>query len=703
VILPPVDPNLEPHLSDKPPLRDDTNFAAGKIAAFQYTTVIIFLFLISGFWRLQVQNPQLYDEKALQNSIKSVPILAPRGRILDRDGRVIVDNHSSFSLWLARENLKEAHLQAIADGLDLDYNDLVARVQRFKSQPKYVPLKIKAELTPADLSFIDSHHDFFPEMEVIQRQSRLYPQNGMLAHVIGYTGEISEAELDLPEFAKYNPGDVIGKFGIEREYNATLMGVDGQKQVVVDNRGQVRETLGEKKAVSGKDLQLTIDLDLQAVAELAMEGKNGAVVALDPRTGEVLAMVSRPAFDPNKFAERVKAKDWKELLDNPDHPLMNKAIQAQQAPGSTFKPFVALAGLESGSIDDTYSVHCSGGVSLYGHYYHCWFKGGHGNVSLHKGIVHSCDSYFYTIGNKMGIDNIAYYADLAGFGHASGIDLPQEKNGIVPSPQWKLRNYREKWFAGETPSVAIGQGALTVTPLQLARAIGGLAIGGVWHHPHLLKALDQTDKPTEWSLNPTNVREIIDGMYGVVNEGGTGVRAQLPNIEVCGKTGSAQLASNEYVKGAGAGHAKDLKDNAWFEGFAPRANPEIVVVALFEHGEHGQFAAPIVRDVIKAYFDKKNRLQALGREQQSISAKVTSLGNSLLPSAPAEPAPAVSDDELIVKSKISSEVPEGLPPVQKPPADTPTVPASAIPTGAAPVTTPVPGPRSQVPGKVPKN
>lgn len=668
MILPPVDPNLEQRISGQPPLRDDTNFAAGKIAAFQYTTVAIFLFLISGFWRLQVLNPQIYDERAMQNSIKSVPILAPRGRIRDRDGRIIVDNHSSFTLWLARENLKESHLKPIADGLDLDYTDLAARVQKFRSQPKYIPLRIKADLSPADLSFIDSHRDFFPEMEVIQRQSRLYPQNGMLAHVIGYTGEISEAELDLPEFARYKSGDVIGKSGIERQYNTTLMGVDGQRQVIVDNRGQVREELGKKEAIAGKDLQLTIDLDLQAVAELAMEGKNGAVVALDPNTGEVLAMVSRPAFDPNKFAERVKPKDWKELLDNPDHPLMNKAIQAQQAPGSTFKPFVALAGLESGSIDDQYSVHCAGGVTLYGHYYHCWLKGGHGNLSLHAGIVHSCDSYFYTIGNKMGIDNIAYYADLVGFGHASGIDLPQEKEGIVPSPQWKLRNYREKWWAGETPSVAIGQGALIVTPLQLARAVGGLAIGGVWHHPHLLKALDQTDKPDQWNLDPANVKDVVDGMYGVVNEWGTGVAAQLPGIEVCGKTGSAQLASNDYVKGAGAGHAKDLRDNAWFEGFAPRNHPEIAVVALFEHGVHGQYAAPIVRDVIKAYFDKKARQLMLDRQQASLSAKLPSLANSLTPSAPSAPvpAPAVSDYDLVEKSKISSDVPEGLPPLPKP-------------------------------------
>ncbi|MBV8906993.1 MAG: penicillin-binding protein 2, partial [Acidobacteriia bacterium] len=272
MILPPVDPHLEADIADKPPIRDDTRFAAGKIAIFQYAAVAIFLFLISGFWKLQVQNPEFYDERAQQNSIKSVPILAPRGRILDRDGRVIVDNHASFSLILARESLKEPHLQPIAQGLDLDYADLVERVRRFKAQPKYVPIVVKEELTPADLAFVDSHHDFFPEMVLIQAQRRLYPQNGMLAHVIGYTGEISEEELDAAEFAKYNPGDVIGKFGIEREYNDRLMGVDGQRQVIVDNRGQVRTPIGIKAAIPGKDIQLTIDLDLQAVAELAMDG-----------------------------------------------------------------------------------------------------------------------------------------------------------------------------------------------------------------------------------------------------------------------------------------------------------------------------------------------------------------------------------------------------------------------------------------------
>ena len=640
MILPPVDPSTEVKVSEQPRLHDDTRFAGAKIAVFQYAAVAIFLFLISGFWKLQIQNPQFYDERAQQNSIKSVPILAPRGRILDRDGRVIVDNHSSFSLILARESLKEDHLRAIAQGLDLDYKDLQTRVRRFKSQPKYVPIVIKEELTPADLAFVDSHHEFFPELVLIQAQRRLYPQNGMLAHVIGYTGEISEDELDSAEFAKYDPGDVIGKFGIEREYNDTLMGVDGQRQVVVDNRGQVRQVIGNKPAVPGKDLQLTIDLDLQAVAELAMDGRNGAVVALDPRTGEVLAMVSRPTFDANKFAVRIKAKDWREIADNPEHPMLNRAIQAQQAPGSTFKPFVALAGLETGTIDDQFSVHCTGGISLYGHYQRCWWKPGHGTISLHNGIVHSCDVYFYTVGAKLGIDNIAMYASLAGLGQSTGIDLPHEATGIVPSEKWKLRNYRQKWYAGETPSVAIGQGALTVTPLQLARGIGGLALSGVWHHPHLLKALDGKEKPDVWNLNPDNVSKVVEGMWGVVNEGGgTGGRARMPGIDVCGKTGSAQLASNDYVKGSGAG--RNLKDNAWFEGFAPCHAPEIVVVALFEHGEHGQFAASIVRDVMTAYFDKKARLSAAAQKSQPNIAAVANIALPLPAPSPvaAKPAP----------------------------------------------------------------
>ena len=593
--------------------RDDPKFASAKMAGFQYLAVAVFLFLVSGFWELQIRSPEIYNERAERNRIKALPIVAPRGRILDRDGRVIVDNHSSWKLLLSRENLKEEHLHEIAEGLNLDYDDLARKVARYRKRPKYEPIIIKESLTPADLAFIDSHRDpdTFPEMELIQSQSRMYPENGLLAHMIGYTGEISESELDNPDYAKYNQGQIIGKTGIEKEYNDTLMGVDGERQSIVDYLGREREMLGIKEAKPGRNLQLTIDLDLQVVAELALGDKRGAVVAFDPNTGEVLAMASRPSFDPNKFAVRIKSADWKELTSDPGNPLLNRPIQAQFAPGSTFKPLVAMAGLETSSVDENTTFHCGGGAEFYGHYHGCW--GTHGAVALHRGLAQSCDVYFYNVGNKTGIDQIAFYAHQAGLGEKTGIDLPNEASGTVPSPEWKLRTQRQKWYAGETISVSIGQGALTVTPLQLARAIGGLALGGVWHKPHILLTDTGKAKPKEWSLNPDNVKKVVYGMYGVVNEGGTGGRARLQNIDVCGKTGSAQIASEAYEK-----LHKEVKDNAWFVAFAPCYKPEIVISVLWENsGLHGQFAAPIARDVMKSYFDKKIRLQEAEKLRQS--------------------------------------------------------------------------------------
>jgi penicillin-binding protein 2 len=519
-----VEKNPELTQPQKIQLRDDASFASNKIAAFQYTAVAIFLFLVTGFWELQIKSPEIYNERAERNAIKALPIVAPRGKILDRDGRVIVDNHSSWSLILSRENLHTEHLHEIADGLHLDYDDLMQKVARYRKRPKYEPIIIKEELTPADLAFVESHRDpeTFPEMETIVSQRRLYPQNGVLAHVIGYTGEISESELDLPEYAKYNQGQIIGKTGIEKEYNDILMGVDGERQSVVDNRGREREVLGIKDAKPGKNLQLSIDLDLQVVAELALQGHRGAVVALNPQNGEVLAMASQPTFDPNKFAVRIKGSDWKEITSDPGNPLLNRAIQAQWAPGSTFKPIVGLAGLESGSIDEDTVFHCAGGASFYGHFYKCLEV--HGAVTLHKGIVESCDAYFYGVGNKTGIDNIAFYAHQVGYGAKTGIDLPNEAAGVVPSPEWQMRNYRQKWYLGQTISVSIGQGATTVTPLQMARAIGGLAMGGVWQTPHLLLSATGKEKPHEWALNPDNVKRIVYGIMKVAPESERGFR-----------------------------------------------------------------------------------------------------------------------------------------------------------------------------------
>jgi penicillin-binding protein 2 len=586
-------------------LRDDVARVAGKVAFFQYITVGVFLFLISGFWRLQIESPEVYSEQAERNRIKSLPILAPRGKILDRDGRVIVDNHSSFSLILSRDSLKFENLQPIAEGLNLDYNDLLERVRRFRNRPTYEAIVIKEELTPGEIAFVESHRDrdTFPELELIHAQKRLYPRDELAAHVIGYVGEVSEAELNTAEFIDYEPGDVIGKQGLERQYNKTLMGIDGQRQVVVDKLGNQRQLWATKEANPGKNLQLTIDLDLQVVAELAMEGRRGSVVALDPRTGEVLAMVSRPAYDPNRFAGRIRLSDWREIMNNPEKPMINRAIQAQLAPGSTFKPIMALAGLEKGIITPDFRVHCAGGASYYGHPFKCHLRGGHGTVNLEKAIAQSCDVYFYAVGNRLGIDTIAEYAEMAGLGERTGIDLPHEAEGLVPSTRWKMRTFRQKWYAGETISVSIGQGALTVTPLQLARAIGGIATGGIWQKPHLVIDHADHDAALRGDFQIDNVLQVIGGMHAVVTNG-TGMRARLPNVEVCGKTGTSQLASNQLLQSAAGRH---IKDNAWFVGFAPQQSPEIVVVALFEAGEHGNLAAPIVRDVMKAYFDKKNR------------------------------------------------------------------------------------------------
>src|SRR5579871_317465 len=584
--------------------QDDTKFALGRIAIFQYLVVGIFVFLICGFWLLQVRDREANSELAERNRIKTVPVLAPRGKILDRDGRVIVDNHSAFTVMLTRENLKLEHLEAIAQGLHLDLDDLRGRVRRYDSRPKYVPVPIKQELTPGELAFVESHRDpeTFPELELVQDQRRLYPQNGLAAHVIGYVGEVSEQELNSTDFAKYSQGEIVGKSGLERQYNDSLMGVDGQRRVVVDSVGREREVLENEEATAGNNLQLTLDLDLQSVAELALNGKRGAIIALDPRNGDVLSMVSQPAIDPNQFATRIRSEDWKQLTSNPDNPLLNRAIQAQFAPGSTFKPIVALAGLESGGIDEHYSISCGGGGTFYGRYFKCWVKGGHGAVDLHKGIVHSCDVFFYNVGNRIGIDTIAEYAQIAGIGKKTGIDLPGEAEGLMPSSKWKLRTQREKWYAGETISVAIGQGAVTVTPIQLASAIGGIAMGGVWYTPHLIKAAPAAD-PRRGDLNPENVAAVVSGMYGVVNEaGGTGGSAHIEGVTLSGKTGSAQRVSNDLRK-SGKLEKDEDKDNGWFVGFAPRENPEIVVVALLEGGEHGALAAPIVRDIIKSYFD----------------------------------------------------------------------------------------------------
>src|SRR6266576_3576656 len=465
----------------------DEKVSAIRLTAVQYIILVIFMILAYGLWRLQVMQSDVYAQLAEMNRIRNVPILAPRGKILDREGRIIVDNYPSFSALLLRDSTRDlnADAETIAKGLHLDPKEVHDRIRRFMSMPQYQPIFLKEDITPDELAFIEAHKNEFPELETIMAHRRLYPRNGFMAHLVGYVGEVTEDMLNQPQFELYAPGDVVGVSGVEKQYNSILMGKNGSRRAIVNSRGREVSRLDETPAEPGKQLKLSVDLDLQIAAEQALEGKNGAIIAMDPKSGEILAMVSRPTFDPNDFAVKISRDEWNKLINDPDKPLLNKAIQAQLAPGSTFKVIMSVAGWQEG-IAQTLNVHCNGGATFYGRRFGCWEKGGHGAVDLDKAISQSCDVFFYTLAEKLGIDRIARYATAFGLGQKTGIDLPNEVSGVMPSEEWKIRNFKQKWFAGETISVGIGQGAVATTPIQLARAIGAIASGGVLRRPHVI-------------------------------------------------------------------------------------------------------------------------------------------------------------------------------------------------------------------------
>ena len=599
----------------------DEKVSPFRLTAVQYIILGVFLILAYGLWRLQVVQSDFYLNLAEKNRIRNVPILAPRGKILDREGRTIVDNYPSFTALLLRDSTRDlsGDAELIAAGLHLDPKEVRERIHHFSSTPQYQPIFLKEDITPDELAFIESHRNELPELDTIMAHRRLYPRNGFVAHLIGYVGEVSEDMLNQPQWELYNPGDVVGKSGVELQYNQVLMGKNGSRQVVVNSHGKEMGELEEKPAEPGKPLKLTIDIDMQIAAEQALEGHNGAIVAMDARTGEILAMASRPTFDPNDFAVRIKRDEWAKLVNDDDHPLLNKAIQAQLAPGSVFKIIMATAGLQEGIAQDM-KVACNGGASFYGRYFKCWVVAEHrvhGVVDISKAIYQSCDVFFYTLAERLGIGRIAKYATLFGFGQKTGIDLPQEVSGVMPSEEWKIRNFKQKWYAGETISVGIGQGAVAVTPIQLARAIGGIASGGTLRRPHVTNPTDlpanvipasgALDDTKVVPIDPSNWEIITDAMAGVVNPGGTAPSAHLQGIDFAGKTGSAQTISNTMKARLGAAGKMKFKDNGWFAGVEPRRNPEIVVCALLEEGEHGYLAARTVSQVIKAYVEKERR------------------------------------------------------------------------------------------------
>ncbi len=592
-----------------------------KLAVVQYVIVAVLAVLITGLWRLQILGATNYRELAEANRIRKVPILAPRGRLFDREGRLLVDNYPSVSCFLVpdqTQTLKD-DLPKIARGLHMTVDQISAVMARYRGGPKYQLIPLKADITPDEKEFIEAHRDELPELETIDEQRRLYPRDGFAAALIGYTGEVSEEMLNQSRYAYYEPGDVVGRSGVEESYDALLRGTDGSRDVLVDSHGREVGRLGYERAIPGMDLKLTIDLDIQRAAELALGARNGAVIAMDPHTGEVLALVSHPSFNPNDFAVHVQRDVWNKLITDPNHPLMDKAIQDQLAPGSTFKLIMSVAGLQE-HVAQNLKVNCAGGATFYGRFFAC--DAHHGAVNIDNAIPYSCDTYYYTLAQRLGIEPIAKWAHALGLGQKTGIDLPNEAAGVVPSEEWKLKNYHEKWYAGEVISVGIGQGATAVTPVQLARTIGGIASGGAMRRPHVV-IQDQLSSnyrqaildtyPGSGNANvpidPATWETITDGMAAVTATSGTAHASHLEGIDFAGKTGTAQVVSHSF---GAKSVSKDIasRANAWFVGVAPRRNPDIVVVVLWEHGGWGAGSAKLAAQVIQAYVDKQRRLDA---------------------------------------------------------------------------------------------
>jgi penicillin-binding protein 2 len=589
--------------------------SAEKLHAAQYIVAAVLLVLAVGLWRLQVLGATNYRVLAEANRVRKVPVLAPRGKIFDREGRIIVDNYPSVTCYLLRDQVKnlDTDLPMIAAGLNIPLEQIQATLKRYAYRPKYESLPLKQDITPDEQAFIEAHRNELPELETRDEQRRLYPRDGFAAHLIGYVGEVSENDLKSDKYSVYNPGDVVGKSGVEAAYDSILRGTDGSRNVVVNSHGKEVGQQGQEMATPGTDIHLTIDLDLQKAVEQAIEGKTGAMVAMDPHTGEILAMASRPTFDPNQFLHLSRGY-WNSIVTDEDRPMMNKTIQAQLAPGSTFKIIMSLAGLQEGQAQNLH-VNCTGGADFYGHYFKC--DRHHGPVDIHNAIPYSCDTFYYTLANKLGIDTMAKYATSVGISQKTGVDLPDEAAGVMPSTLWKLKTQHDKWYAGETISVGIGQGAIEVTPLQLARALSGIASGGVLRRPHVvlpegipaeqmaaIAGMFPGSGEKTVPLTPENWQTITDAMAQVTISG-TAAASHMEGIDFIGKTGTAQVMSHDALARSGGGHK--TVPNSWFVGMAPRRNPDIVVAVLWQNGDQGANSAKLAAQVVNAFVTKQRK------------------------------------------------------------------------------------------------
>jgi penicillin-binding protein 2 len=600
-------------------IAEDRRRLATRLTVLSVSVAVAFGLLAGGFWFFQVVQYARFKEMAENNHQRTLTLRAPRGIIFDRTGKLLVENRNSFNISIVREHTKDIDrtIRVLSSVTGMDEKIVREIVDRHRREPSYRPIVVVQDATLAQVAAVTARRlDFeLPDVIVQEVPTRQYPDQDMAAHLIGYVGEASEDQMQSDGVAT---GSIVGQFGVERVYNKLLMGEDGARRVVVNSVGREMRTLEEIPPTQGRRVQLTINYAMQKAAEdsFRAHGFWGSAIVLEPKTGEVLTLTSLPAFDPNDFATGIDRATWAQLNTDKLRPLQNRAIQGRYSPGSTFKIVVATAALEEGVITPEHQVFCPGGGTFYGRFFQCLGK--HGFMDLRHAIEKSCNTYFYTVGNMLGVDKMYKWSENLGLALKSGIDLPNEQESIVPSTEWKQKRYNERWYPGETISVAIGQGQLSVTPMSMAVMMATVANGGTRVVPHLVKAYDEGKGweavPAPMSpfvpfvLKPETTAAVRDGLWMVVNGAGTGRRAQIAGRDVAGKTGTAQVISLQGKERARGKTDQDLRDHGWFVFMAPKDNPEIAGVVFAEHSEHGTSAASVARHIIETYFAQRDGL-----------------------------------------------------------------------------------------------
>lgn len=642
---------------------------------------VAFSVLAVAFWLLQVVQHAKFEELAASNHTRTIPLRAPRGLIFDRDGRILVDNRESFTIAIVREHAVhlDQTISRLAEVTGVPRQSIDDAMQRQKKEPLFRPLPVIDRATFAQVAAVTARRLELPEVVVQPVPVRTYPADRMAAHLFGYVGEVHESQLSTPEYSNLKAGAIVGQTGLEKIYNQVLMGVDGNRYIVVNSVGREIEQTQEDQPTVGKRVQLSVDLDVQRALSDGFQLSNfaGAGVVLDPRTGEILALTSQPEFDPNDFAGGIDSAKWAQLSTDPLKPLPNRLLQGRYSPGSTFKILMATAALSEGLITPDFQVYCPGSFTIYGHRFNCDKHEGHGSLDLSHALEQSCDVYFYKLASMMKIDTIHDYAEKLGLVGKTGIDLPNEVESLVPSTAWKLRTSGEPWYPGETISVGIGQGPVSVTPIALATMIASIANGGTVVTPHLLKAIDDgrgwTPVPLApprsiLPLRPDVLEPVRQGLWLAVNGAGTAGRARIDGRDVVGKTGTAQVVSLQNVKAAAAAGI-DHRDHSWFVFYAPKDNPEVAGVVFVEHGGWGATAAtPIARYVLETYFAKKDK-------RPLPTAKIG--GDGVLTVVPAPAPPTASPVPSAIPATTPTAATPGLPN---------TAPSVARATAASPAT-----------------